>query len=162
VLAGAGESARFLGRLEDAQRFAAFGADLSAKAGFTEERTQFLFQLAFIHYWKNDLGAAQNAALSANDAAQSDAEWANAAFALFIAALCAALLEDRQSVARHLAAAGQLAAAHHEDPQLWQLGATLQGFQGALDNAGRTAAERKGLADLTMNSVMAQIRQSRQ
>jgi len=167
VLMGEGQSAEFLGRLDEAQQSAAAGAELcGTRADLVMERTQFLFQLAGISYRKNELAAARDAALSAHDAALSGALWVSAAQALIIAALCALLLDDRESFTRCCADAAQLGAAHGGDPQMRQLIATFQGFQisarSALDKTGSSEAERKQLAESTMRSVMEQIKQQAQ
>jgi hypothetical protein len=167
VLMGAGESARFLGRWDEAQQSAADGVELcGTRADLVAERTQFLLQLAGISYEKNELAAARGTALSAYYAALSGGLWLNAAHALIIGALCALLLDDRQSFTRCCADAAQLAAAHGGDPQMRQLGETLRGFQvsaqSTLDKTGRSEAERKQLAESTLRSVLDQIKQQAQ
>jgi hypothetical protein len=164
VLMGSGESAGFLGRWDEAQRSAAAGAELcGTRADLVAERAQFLFQLASIFYQKNELAAARDAALSSRDAALLGDLWVIAAQALIIAALCALLLDDRQTWARCSDDAAQLAAAHGEDPQMRGLRETFQGFQvsavNAVDKTGSSEAALKKLADKTFLSVKEQIKQ---
>jgi|ERR1700722_16247810 hypothetical protein len=164
VLMGAVESARFLGRWNEAEQSAAVGVELcGTRADLVAERTQFLLQLAGISYEKNELAKAKGTALSAYYAAVSGALWVNAAQALIIGALCALLLDDRQSFIRCCDDAAQLAAEHGGDPQMRRLRETLQGFQvsaqSAMDKTGHSEAERKQLAESTMRSVMDQMTQ---
>ena len=167
VLMGAGQAADSLGRLDEAQQWAAAGAErCGTQPDLVMERAQFLFQLATVSYRKNEFAAAGDAAMRAHDAALSGGLWVNAAQALFIAALSALMLDDRQSLTRCCTDAARLTAAHGEDPQMRRLRGTLLGFQfsaqGALDKTGSTEAERKQLAESTLRSVMEQMKQQAQ